>query len=45
MTRNKEDAKKDFYKMICLSWTYSRMTDDERKRAAAAINDARPRGD
>ena len=38
MTRNKESAEFDWWKMTKESWTYKRLTQDERDRLTEAID-------
>jgi len=37
LNRNKDDARKDFNSLIIKSWTWERLTDEERGRAIDAI--------
>lgn len=41
--KNKGDALSDFMKMIFNSWTYKRMTEQERERLKKAFNSAQAR--
>ena len=40
MTKDKTQAKDDAIKNIMQSWTYEKMTQDERERLGAALNSA-----
>ena len=42
--QDKERAKADFIKMILDSWTFSRLTEQERGRLAEALDVVRPGG-
>ena len=39
MKKDKDNAVLDFYDMIQKSWTYARLTENERKRLAKAFSD------
>lgn len=40
LNRNKDDARKDFNSLIIMSWTWERLTDEERNRAMDALESA-----
>lgn len=44
MTKNKENARTDYINMITKSWTWDRMTDNERTRCDEALHMARLNG-
>lgn len=44
MKKNKNDARKDFIKFVMSSWTWERLTEEERGRARAAFNNAKISG-
>ena len=44
MKRNKNDARKDFMKLVTSSWTWERLTEEERGRAHAAFCNAKISG-
>ena len=44
MTRTKETAKADFIEMIGHSWTWARLTEEEKKRFSSTIYSSKVKG-